>query len=50
VAARFGAPFDQRVATLVERGMSGAVAEQVAQGQDEAMGRAVLALYTSART
>jgi pimeloyl-ACP methyl ester carboxylesterase len=48
VVARFGAPFDQRVATLVERGMSEAVAEQVAQGQGEAMGRAVLTLYTSA--
>jgi pimeloyl-ACP methyl ester carboxylesterase len=48
VAARFGAPLDERVATLVERGMSRAVAEHVAQGQDETMGRAVLALYTSA--
>jgi pimeloyl-ACP methyl ester carboxylesterase len=48
VAARFGAPVDKRVATLVERGMSEAVAEQVAQGQDEAMGRALLALYASA--
>jgi pimeloyl-ACP methyl ester carboxylesterase len=48
VAARFGASVDKRVATLVERGMSEAVAEQVAQGQDESMGRAVLALYTSA--
>jgi pimeloyl-ACP methyl ester carboxylesterase len=48
VTARFGAPVDQRVATLVERGMSELVAKQVAQGQDEAMGRAVLALYRSA--
>lgn len=48
VAARFGAPVDKRVATLVERGMSEAVAEQVAHGQDEAMGRALLALYASA--
>jgi pimeloyl-ACP methyl ester carboxylesterase len=48
VAARFGAPVEKRVATLVERGMSEAVAAQVAQGQDEAMGRAVLALYASA--
>jgi pimeloyl-ACP methyl ester carboxylesterase len=48
VAARFGAPLDERVATLVERGMAEAVAEQVARGQDEAMGRAVLTLYRSA--
>jgi pimeloyl-ACP methyl ester carboxylesterase len=48
VAARFGAPVDERVATLVERGMSATVAEQVACGQDEAMGRAALALYRSA--
>ncbi|TWF75505.1 pimeloyl-ACP methyl ester carboxylesterase [Pseudonocardia hierapolitana] len=48
VAARFGAPVDERVATLVERGMSATVAEQVAPGQDAVMGRAVLALYRSA--
>ncbi|MEU1803655.1 alpha/beta fold hydrolase [Streptomyces sp. NPDC019937] len=48
VAARFGAPVGERVATLVARGMNEAVAEQVARGQDEAMGRAVVALYTSA--
>jgi pimeloyl-ACP methyl ester carboxylesterase len=48
VAARFGAPVDKRVATLVERGISEAVAAQVAHGQDETMGRVVLALYTSA--
>src|SRR5918998_481107 len=48
VAARFGAPLDERVAPLVERGMAEAVAEQVARGQDEAMGRAVLTLYRSA--
>jgi pimeloyl-ACP methyl ester carboxylesterase len=48
VAARFGAPVDERAATLVERGMSERVAQRVAQGQDEGMGRAVVALYTSA--
>ncbi|RSM46013.1 alpha/beta hydrolase [Amycolatopsis balhimycina DSM 5908] len=48
VAARFGAPLDQRIATLVERGMSEAVAGKVARGQDEVMGRTVLALYASA--
>ncbi|MER8157307.1 alpha/beta fold hydrolase [Streptomyces sp. NPDC094472] len=48
VAARFGAPVEQRIATLVARGMGEAAAEWVAQGQNEAMGRAVIALYTSA--
>jgi pimeloyl-ACP methyl ester carboxylesterase len=48
VAARFSAPVGERAATLVERGMSAAVAERVAGGQDAVMGRAVLALYRSA--
>jgi pimeloyl-ACP methyl ester carboxylesterase len=48
VAARFGAPVDERAATLVERGMSEDVAARVAPGQDAVMGRAVLALYRSA--
>jgi pimeloyl-ACP methyl ester carboxylesterase len=48
VAARFGAPLEERAATLVDRGMGEAVAEQVAHGQDAVMGRAVLALYRSA--
>jgi pimeloyl-ACP methyl ester carboxylesterase len=46
--ARFGAPVGERIATLVERGMSEVVAEQVAEGQGETMGRAALALYASA--
>lgn len=48
VTARFGAPLGERLATLVERGMHEAVAARVARGQNEAMGRAVLALYASA--
>ncbi|MFC4465710.1 alpha/beta fold hydrolase [Streptomyces xiangluensis] len=48
VAERFGASVETRAATLVERGMSRPVAEQVAAAQDETMGRAVLALYRSA--
>ncbi|MGW2330465.1 alpha/beta fold hydrolase [Streptomyces sp. NPDC001700] len=48
VTSRFGAPLGERVATLTNRGMHEAVAERVAPGQNEAMGRAVLALYRSA--
>jgi pimeloyl-ACP methyl ester carboxylesterase len=48
VAARFGAPLEKRITTLVKRGMAAPVAEQVARGQNEEMGRAVLALYRSA--
>lgn len=44
----FGATVGERTATLVERGMSEPVAEQVAKGQGEAMGQAALALYASA--
>ncbi|WP_406224064.1 hypothetical protein [Streptomyces canus] len=39
---------ETRTASLVERGMSMPVAEQVATEQNETMGRAVLALYRSA--
>ncbi|MBW0102912.1 alpha/beta fold hydrolase [Pseudonocardia sp. KRD291] len=48
VARRFGAGLAERVASLVDRGITAPVAEQVAAGQDEAMGRAVLTLYRSA--
>ncbi|GHG22285.1 hypothetical protein [Amycolatopsis sp. A24] len=48
VAARFGGTAEARTAVLVERGMGRAVAAGVAAGQDEAMGRAVLAVYRSA--
>ncbi|CAM5743677.1 hypothetical protein SALBM311S_11241 [Streptomyces alboniger] len=48
VAERFGAAVEKRAASLVERGMSRPVAEQVAVAQDETMGRAVIALYRSA--
>ncbi|GLY75316.1 alpha/beta fold hydrolase [Actinoallomurus iriomotensis] len=48
VAARFGGTVEERTATLVERGMCRQVAARVAAGQDEAMGRAVLAIYRSA--
>jgi pimeloyl-ACP methyl ester carboxylesterase len=48
VAARFGAPAEERTAVLVARGMGRQVAARVAAGQDEAMGRAVLTLYRSA--
>ncbi|MET8851238.1 alpha/beta fold hydrolase [Amycolatopsis sp. NPDC004625] len=48
VAARFGGTAADRAAVLVARGMGEAVAARVAEGQDEAMGRAVLTLYRSA--
>ncbi|GAA4665152.1 alpha/beta hydrolase [Amycolatopsis dongchuanensis] len=48
VAERFGAPFAERVELLVGRGMSEAVAKRLAEGMNEEMGRAVLALYRSA--
>ncbi|MET9176084.1 alpha/beta fold hydrolase [Streptomyces misionensis] len=48
VAARFGGTAEERAGALVERGVSRQVAARVAAGQDEAMGRAVLALYRSA--
>jgi len=48
VAAQFGGPLPDRVERLVGRGITRPVAEQIAVGQDEAMGRAVLALYRSA--
>jgi pimeloyl-ACP methyl ester carboxylesterase len=48
VAARFGGTAGERTAVLAARGMSRQVAARVAAGQDEAMGRAVLALYRSA--
>ncbi|WP_063730587.1 alpha/beta fold hydrolase [Streptomyces sp. RTd22] len=48
VASRFGAPLNERIATLTDRGMHETVAAQVARGQDEAMGRAAVALYASA--
>lgn len=48
VADRFGAPVETRTEVLVQRGMSRPVAERIAVAQDEAMGRAVLALYRSA--
>lgn len=48
VAARFGGTVDDRTALLVERGVGRQVAADVAAGQDEAMGRAILTLYRSA--
>jgi pimeloyl-ACP methyl ester carboxylesterase len=48
VAQRFGGTVEQRTATLIERGMGENVASQVAEGQNEDMGRAVLAIYRSA--
>jgi pimeloyl-ACP methyl ester carboxylesterase len=48
VAARFGGTAEERAAVLVARGMGRQVAARVAAGQDEALGRAVLALYRSA--
>lgn len=47
VARRFGASAADRVATLVGRGISRAVAERIAPEQDAAMGRAVLAHHRS---
>ncbi|MFD8542746.1 alpha/beta fold hydrolase [Streptomyces sp. NPDC059649] len=47
VAARFGGTVEERTAVLVERGMGRQVAARVAAGQNEAMGRAVLAVYRS---
>ncbi|MEU9184129.1 alpha/beta fold hydrolase [Streptomyces sp. NPDC048484] len=48
VAERFGAAVETRTASLVERGFSRPVAEQIATAQDETMGRAILTLYRSA--
>jgi pimeloyl-ACP methyl ester carboxylesterase len=48
IAERFGAPVQTRVAAMVERGISSAVAERIAPEQGETMGRALLALYRSA--
>lgn len=48
VADRFGASLEQRTATMVGRGIPADVAEAIARGQGEEMGRAVLALYRSA--
>jgi pimeloyl-ACP methyl ester carboxylesterase len=48
VLARFGGTAEERTEALAERGMSRQVAARVAEGQDAAMGRAVLALYRSA--
>jgi pimeloyl-ACP methyl ester carboxylesterase len=41
-------PVEPRVGRLVERGITRPVAEQLAAGQDDDMGRAILALYRSA--
>ena len=48
VAERFGATLSDRVAALVGRGIPTSVAERLAEGQDETMGRAILSLYRSA--
>jgi pimeloyl-ACP methyl ester carboxylesterase len=48
VATRFGGTVEERTAMLVQRGMDRQVAARVAAGQDEVMGRAVLAIYRSA--
>jgi hypothetical protein len=48
VAEMFGGDVEALAATLHEAGMSRAVAQQVALGQDQAVGEAVLALYRSA--
>jgi pimeloyl-ACP methyl ester carboxylesterase len=48
VAARFGADLAERTALMLRRGVRRDIAELLAAGQDETMGRAVLALYRSA--
>lgn len=48
IAHRFGGTVEERVAALAERGMGAAIASRVAEGQNEAMGRAVIAVYRSA--
>ncbi len=48
VEAMIGAPFDDRVAQLTGFGIPHDVATALASGQDEQMGRAILALYRSA--
>jgi pimeloyl-ACP methyl ester carboxylesterase len=48
VAEMFGGDVEARAAKLLEAGMGPSVAEQVALGQNQAMGEAVLALYRSA--
>lgn len=48
IAHRFGGTVEERAAALAERGMGAAIASRVAEGQNEAMGRAVIAVYRSA--
>jgi len=48
IAGMFGMPKDQRVATFAALGIREDVAEAIAAGQDDAMGRCILALYRSA--
>ena len=48
VEKMFTAPLDQRVTAMLDLGIASPVAERLAAGQDEQMGRAILALYRSA--
>lgn len=48
ISRRFGGAVDDRVASLVGRGIARPVAERIAPAQGEVMGRAVLAVYRSA--
>ena len=48
VARQMGGTVEERAVSMVELGMAGPVAERLAAGQGEEMGRAILALYRSA--
>lgn len=49
VTGMLGLPLEERTATWASLGMREDVAGEVARGQDETMGRCILALYRSAR-
>jgi pimeloyl-ACP methyl ester carboxylesterase len=48
VETMFTAPLEQRITAMRDLGIASPVAERLAAGQDEQMGRAILALYRSA--
>jgi len=48
VEKMFTAPLEQRITAMLDLGIASPVAERLAAGQDEQMGRAILALYRSA--
>lgn len=49
IAGMLGSPLEQRAATFVALGIPEDVAQNIAAGQDDDMGRCILSLYRSAR-